>query len=104
MKYTKTTADQINWLASTHLQSFTESADAEYVSGDVFKKDGVAVGLVLNDVKGSKDDPMPAAVMFEGWVLADRLPKALEDADKTALKGAGIKFRGDMPASSTDGE
>ena len=104
MKYTKTTAEQINWLASTHLQSFTESVDAEYVSGDVFKKDGVAVGLVLNDVKDSKDDPMPAAVMFEGWVLADRLPKALEDADKTALKGAGIKFRGDMPASSTDGE
>lgn len=104
MKYTKTTAEQINWLASTHLQSFTESADAEYVSGDVFKKDGVAVGLVINDVKGSKDAPMPIAVMVEGWVLADRLPKELSDDDKASLKAVGIKFCGDVPASSTQGE
>ncbi|WP_419154636.1 hypothetical protein [Weissella bombi] len=104
MKYTKTTANQINWLASTHLQAFTESADAKYVSGDVFKKDGTALGLVLDDVNGSKDDPMPAAVMVEGWVLEERLPKALEAADKTALQAVGIKFRGDVPASSTQAE
>ncbi|QPI46245.1 hypothetical protein [Weissella paramesenteroides] len=101
MKYTKTTADQISWLASTHLQSFTESADAAYVSGAVFKKDNVAIGLVLNDVKGSTDDPMPAAVMVEGWVLEDRLPAALSADDKTALKAVGIKFRGDVPAAAT---
>lgn len=86
MKYTKKTADQINWLASTHLQSFTESADAEYVSGAVFKKDNVAIGLVLNDVKGSTDDPMPAALSAD---------------DKTVLKAVGIKFRGDVPAAAT---
>ena len=41
--------------------------------------------------------------MVEGYVWPDRLPVALTDTQKTALKAIGIKFRGDTPAPSTGG-
>jgi hypothetical protein len=103
MKYTTTKVDQLNWLASSRFQAFTELADTEYASGDVFMKDGAVAGLVVNHVVGSTDDPMPASVMVEGYVLPDRLPETLTDAQKTALKEIGIKFRGETPAPSTEG-
>lgn len=95
MKFNTTTVDQINWLASSRMQSFTEQAVADMKSGEVFKKNGVAVGLVVNDVKATADDPMPMAVMYEGWVIANNLPIELSEEDKTALKASGIKFRGE---------
>ena len=106
MKYNTKTVEQINWLGSTHLQSFTYLADAdkEYVSGQVYKKNGVAIGLVLNDVHDSTDDPMPASVMVEGYVLGQRLPIELDDTDKAALKAAGIKFLDDEPEQPDDEE
>ncbi|MBJ7631684.1 hypothetical protein HAU43_00950 [Weissella confusa] len=103
MKYTTTKVDQLNWLASSRFQAFTELADTEYASGAVFMKNGAVAGLVVNHVVGSTDDPIPASVMVEGYVLPDRLPVALTDAQKTALKAIGIKFRGEAPAPSTAG-
>lgn len=101
MKYTTTKVDQVNWLASSKFQAFTESADKEYDSGAVFMKDGAVAGLVVNHVVGSTDDPMPASVMVEGYVLPDRLPVALTADQVTALKAIGIKFRGETAAPAT---
>ncbi|QIL50106.1 hypothetical protein G7084_01475 [Weissella coleopterorum] len=102
MKFNTTTVDQINWLASSRMQSFTEQAVANMKSGEVFNKNDVPVGLVVNDVKATADDPMPVAVMYEGWVIADNLPTELTDADKTSLQESGIKFRGEEGAKSED--
>lgn len=101
MKFNTTTVDQINWFASSRMQTFTEQAVASMKSGEVFKKNDVAVGLVVNDVKATADDPMPVAVMYEGWVIANYLPTELSDADKIALKASGIKFRGEEPAKAS---
>lgn len=101
MKYTTKKVDQLNWLASSRFQAFTEAADAEYASGAVFMKKGAVAGLVVNHVVGSSDNPMPASVMVEGYVWPDRLPVALDESQKTALKAIGIKFRGETPAPST---
>lgn len=95
MKFKTKTVDQINWLASSHMQAFTEQAVNDMQSGEVFKKNGAVVGLVVNDVKATADDPMPVSVMYEGWVIAGNLPVELSDADKVALKASGIKFRGE---------
>lgn len=84
--------DDINWLASAKYTNFTEYADKTYKSGEVFKKDGKAVGLVFNDVTVAEGDPkQPVAVMVDGFVVEDRLPAKVEDADKAAMPG--IKFR-----------
>ena len=101
MKYTTTKVDQLNWLASSRFQAFTEAADAEYESGAVFMKNGAVAGLVVNHVVGSTDDPMPASVMVEGYVLPDRLLVALTAEQVTALKAIGIKFRGETAAPAT---
>ncbi|QPI47283.1 DUF4355 domain-containing protein [Weissella paramesenteroides] len=52
-----------------------EKSNSRSLSGAVFKKDNVAIRLVLNDVKGSTDDSMPAALSVD---------------DKTALRAVGI--------------
>ncbi|KXU03036.1 hypothetical protein WEIDD23_01927 [Weissella sp. DD23] len=101
MKYKTTKVDQVNWLASSKFQAFTESADKEYESGEVFIKGGAVAGLVVNYVAGSTDDPMPASVMVEGYVLPDRLPVALTVDQVTALKAIGIKFRGETAVPAT---
>lgn len=95
MKFKTTTVDQINWLASSRMQAFTEQAVNDMQSGEVFKKNGSVVGLVVNDVKATADDPTPVSVMYEGWVIAGNLPVELSDDDKEALKASGIKFRGE---------
>lgn len=102
MKFKTKTVDQINWLASSHMQAFTEQAVNDMQSGEVFKKNGAVVGLVVNDVKATADDPMPVSVMYEGWVIAGNLPVELSDADKVALKSSGIKFRGEEGAKSEE--
>ncbi|KAA8453971.1 DUF4355 domain-containing protein [Weissella paramesenteroides] len=52
-----------------------EKSNSRSLSGAVFKKDNVAIRLVLNDVKGSTNDSMPAALSVD---------------DKTALRAVGI--------------
>ncbi|MGV0167202.1 hypothetical protein ACRYI5_01225 [Furfurilactobacillus sp. WILCCON 0119] len=94
-----------NWLASAHYQNFTEQATINLVSGQPFQKNGKTVGLVVNDVTlTDATEPQPVAVMYEGWVYAERLPVSLSDTDRLALIGSGIHFRGEeagVPAATT---
>lgn len=92
---------EINFLASAKCQNFTYQVDDTGVEADangkkivqagtVFKKDGVAVGLVFADVDVT-NGPQAAAIMVEGYVLEARLPAEVSAEDKAAMKE--IKFR-----------
>lgn len=85
--------EEINFLASAHYQNFTEQADKSYKAGEVYPaNDATAKGIIFNDVTVTTETgPQPCSVMVEGYVLEDRLPVAVEDAAKTAMKE--IKFR-----------
>lgn len=97
----KESVNEINFLASAKFQNFTYQVDGTGIEADangkkivqagtVFKKDGVAIGIVFADVDVT-NGPQPAAIMVEGYVIESRLPAVVEDADKTAM--TGIKFR-----------
>jgi hypothetical protein len=91
MAYVKrTSATEINWLKSQRVQSFTYYADKSYKSGEVFKEDAKAIGLVYGDVTVENGEKQPVAVVVEAYVVEDRLPAKVEDADKTAMPE--IKF------------
>ena len=97
----KENVKEVNFLASAKFQNFTYQVDDTGVEADVngkkivqagtvFKKDGVAVGLVFADVDVT-NGPQPAAIMVEGYVLESRLPAEVSEEDKAAMKE--IKFR-----------
>lgn len=97
----KENVKEVNFLASAKFQNFTYQVDDTGVEADVngkkivqagtvFKKDGVAVGLVFADVDVT-NGPQPAAIMVEGYVLESRLPVEVSEEDKAAMKE--IKFR-----------
>lgn len=97
----KENVKEVNFLASAKFQNFTYQVDDTGVDADangkkivqagtVFKKDGVAVGLVFADVDVT-NGPQPAAIMVEGYVLESRLPAEVSEEDKAAMKE--IKFR-----------
>lgn len=92
---------EVNFLASARYQNFTHQVDNTDVvadangkkivkAGTVYKKDGVAIGLVFSDVDVT-NGPQPAAVMVEGYVLEARLPETITEEDKAKM--TGIKFR-----------
>ena len=92
---------EVNFLASAKFQNFTYQVDDTGIEADVngkkivqagtvFKKDGVAVGLVFADVDVT-NGPQAAAIMVEGYVLEARLPAEVSAEDKAAMKE--IKFR-----------
>lgn len=82
---------EVNFLASTHYQSFTYTAQKSYVKGDIFPtNDGTAVGIVLNDVTVEGTEHQPVGVLVEGYVLYDRFATKPTTAAIGALKG--IKF------------
>ncbi|MCM3598702.1 hypothetical protein M4D55_23365 [Metabacillus idriensis] len=99
---TKTTVNEINWLASSKYQNFTAqisdagvTADANgrkiVKSGTVYPlNDATATGIVFNDVDVT-NGPQPGALMVEGYVLEARLPVAPAATAKTAL--TKITFR-----------
>lgn len=89
----KKTAEEINFLASSKYQNFTEQADKSYKAGEVYPaNDATAKGIVFNDVTVTNETgSQPCSVMVEGYVLEDRLPETVADAAKTAMKE--IKFR-----------
>lgn len=93
--------NEINFLASAKYQNFTEQVDDTGIvagangkkivqAGTVYKKDGVAIGLVFADVDVT-NGPQPAAIMVEGYVIEERLPVEVSEQDKTTM--TGIKFR-----------
>ncbi|MCI8655478.1 MAG: hypothetical protein HFJ48_06405 [Clostridia bacterium] len=97
----KENVKEVNFLASAKFQNFTYQVDDTGVEADangkkivqagtVFKKDGVAVGLVFADVDVT-NGPQAAAIMVEGYVLEARLPAEVSAEDKAAMKE--IKFR-----------
>lgn len=101
MYVSKESVKEKNFLASAKFQNFTYQVDDTGVEADangkkivqagtVFKKDGVAVGLVFADVDVT-NGPQAAAIMVEGYVLEARLPAEVSAEDKAAMKE--IKFR-----------
>ena len=79
---------EINFLASAKYHNYTRQIDNKGVvanakgrkivkAGTVYRNSqGVAIGLVFNDVDVT-EGPQPGAVMYEGWVLAARLPEKI---------------------------
>ena len=101
MYVSKESVQEKNFLASAKFQNFTYQVDDTGITADekgrkivqagtVYKKNGVAVGLVFADVDVTHG-PQPAAVMVEGYVLEARLPAEVSAEDKAAM--TGIKFR-----------
>ena len=97
----KENVKEVNFLASAKFQNFTYQVDDTGIeagangkkivqAGTVFKKDGVAIGLVFADVDVT-NGPQAAAIMVEGYVLEARLPAEVSAEDKAAMKE--IKFR-----------
>lgn len=93
---------EVNFLASAKYHNYTRQISDEGVTanskgkkivkaGTVYKNEnGVAIGLVFNDVDVT-EGPQPGAVMYEGWVYAARLPETISAADKATMPG--IKFK-----------
>lgn len=101
MYVSKESVQEKNFLASAKFQNFTYQVDDIGITADekgrkivqagtVYKKNGVAVGLIFADVDVTHG-PQPAAVMVEGYVLEARLPAEVSAEDKAAM--TGIKFR-----------
>lgn len=97
----KESVNEVNFLASAKFQNFTYQVDGTGIDADangkkivqagtVYKKDGVAIGLVFADVDVT-NGPQPAAIMVEGYVLEARLPAVVSAEDKAKM--TGIKFR-----------
>lgn len=95
-------AEDINFLASAHVTSFTEQisnvgVDADANGRKIVKagtvwpaNDATAVGLVYTDVDVT-EGPQPGAILREAYVIAERLPVAIDELAKPVL--TGIKFR-----------
>ena len=87
---------EVNFLASAKYRNFTRQFSPDGVTanakgrkiikaGTVYRNsNGVAIGLVFNDVDVT-EGKQPGAVMYEGWVLAARLP------DKATMTGIHFK-------------
>ena len=101
MYVSKESVQEKNFLASAKFQNFTYQVDDTGITADekgrkivqagtVYKKNGVAVGLIFADVDVTHG-PQPAAVMVEWYVLEARLPAEVSAEDKAAM--TGIKFR-----------
>lgn len=95
-------AEEINFLASAHVTTFTHqvsdtgvAADANgrkiVKAGTVYpKNDATAEGILYTDVDVT-EGPQAGSLLVEGYVLEARLPVAPSAEAKTALKE--IKFR-----------
>ena len=90
--FNNTKVTDLNWLASEKFTSFTEYADHSMLSGEVFRKNGKAVGLVLDDVKvQDADHQRPVAVVYGGFVNEKLLPATVSDVDKQAMTALHFK-------------
>lgn len=96
----KESVQEKNFLASAKFQNFTHQVDDTGITvdehgkkivhaGTVYKKNGIAIGLVFADVDVT-NGPQPAAIMVEGYVFEARLPGEISTEDKATM--TGIKF------------
>ncbi|MEK3886536.1 hypothetical protein [Bacillus sp. FSL K6-3431] len=95
-------AEEINFLASANVQSFTHqisnvgvTADANgrkiVKAGTIYpKNDATAKGIIYTDVDVT-EGPQPGAVLVEAYVLEARLPIAPSEEAKEAM--TEIKYR-----------
>ncbi|PIC72424.1 hypothetical protein [Sporosarcina sp. P17b] len=95
-------AEGINFLASATVTSFTEQISNSGVAADANGRkvvkagtvwpanDATAKGLVYSDVDVT-EGPQPGAVLYEAWVIEERLPELVDALAKPELPG--IKFR-----------
>jgi len=95
-------AEDIQFLASAHVTSFTEQiSDTEVIAdvngrkivmaGTVWpKNDATAVGLVYTDVDVT-EGPQPGAIIREAYIIEERLPEPIDALAKPVL--TGIKYR-----------
>lgn len=110
--------DQINFLASSKFQSFTEYVDNTNAAvitdtrgrkvipaGSIFPaNDATATGVTINEVDVT-NNAAPVGVIVEGYLLQERLPVMPSNEAKTAM--TGIKWRdaepvtGGVPGSGT---
>lgn len=92
--------EQPQFLKSAKFQNFTKQIDDTGVAanekgkkiipaGTVYKENAKAIGLTFHDVDVTYG-PQPVAVMVEGYVIEERLPKTVEQTDKATM--TGIKF------------
>ncbi len=100
MFVTRKKVEQPQFLKSAKFQNFTKQIDdtgAEVNSegkkivpaGTVYKENEKAIGLTFHDADVTYG-PQPVAVMVEGYVIEDRLPAVVAEADKATMPG--IKF------------
>ena len=94
--------NEVNFLASAKYRNFTRQFSPDGVTanakgrkiikaGTVYRNsNGVAIGLVFNDVDVT-EGKQPGAVMYEGWVLAARLPETISAVDKATMTGIHFK-------------
>lgn len=94
--------EEINFLASAHVTTFTHQVSDTGVAADVNgrkivkagtvypKNDATAEGILYTDVDVT-EGPQAGSLLVEGYVLEARLPVAPSAEAKTALKE--IKFR-----------
>lgn len=92
--------EQPQFLKSAKFQNFTKQIDDTGIeansegkkivpAGTVYKEGEKAIGLTFNDVDVTYG-PQPVAVMVEGYVIEERLPTVVAEADKATM--TGIKF------------
>lgn len=92
--------EQPQFLKSAKFQNFTKQIDDTGVTvnsegkkivpaGTVYKENEKAIGLTFHDADVTYG-PQPVAVMVEGYVIEDRLPAVVAEADKATMPG--IKF------------
>lgn len=95
MYVTSKKVEQPQFLKSAKFQNFTKQIDDTGVSaneegkkivpaGTVYKENEKAIGLTFHDVDVTYG-PQPVAVMVEGYVIEERLPATVEEADKKTM-------------------
>lgn len=101
--YVKTTsAEEVNFLASSKVVSFTRQISDQGVTADAQGRkivkagtvypanDGTAIGIVYTDTDVT-EGPQPGAVLEEAWIIEERLPVTPSAEAKAAMKA--IKFK-----------
>lgn len=95
-------AEEINFLASATVTSFTEQiSDSGVVADENGRKivkagtvwpanDATAKGLVYSDIDVTEGS-QPGAVLYEAWVIEERLPELVDELAKPEMPG--IKYR-----------
>lgn len=105
--------NEVNFLASAKYRNFTRQFSPDGVTADdkgrkiikagtVYRNsNGVAIGLVFNDVDVT-EGKQAGAVMYEGWVLGARLPEVVSAEDKATM--SGIHFKDEYEEQEQAGE